>query len=98
MAAKVPRAYQTVLRESRARLVRPAERRGVASLKVLYERAIGRIERRLSKAAASIGEESFSAHQLRIMLAQMRLGDVMLELGPELASVTREAQIDATRG
>lgn len=98
MAAKVPRDYQLALRESRARLVRLAERRGVASLKPLFDRAITRIEHKLSRAASQIGEDSFSAHQLRMMLAQLRIGDVMLDLGPELADITREAQLEATRG
>jgi hypothetical protein len=100
MPKPVAKEYQAVLREHRQRLVRLGERRGVARLQPIYDQAIESVEHKLRRALGRLGEESFTAHQHRIVLSQLRQGQAMLEsrLAGELGDISEEVQIEAIRG
>ena len=100
MPKPVAKEYQQVLREHRQRLVRLAERRGVARLRPIYDQAIDAVDSKLRRAIGRLGEDSFTVHQQQIVLSQLRQGQAMLEsrLAGELGDITRETQVEAIRG
>ena len=88
-----------ILDEHRRRLSRLAEKRGVAQLRKLYDQALAELERKLHALARGM-DSSFSAHQLRVFIAQIRQGQHLLAkrmLG-ELGDISKEAQVESLRG
>jgi len=87
-----------VLNEHRRRLARLAERRGVAQLKHLYDRARAELESKLAR--ASRGVDTFTVHQLRVFSAEIRQGQMLLakHMTGELGDISLEAQTEALRG
>lgn len=98
MPAKLPRPYVTMLEEHRRRLDRVVERGGVKPMARLYDRAISGLTRRLSKIAAP--KTTYTAHQHRLMVAQLRQGRAMLSrrMRGQLGDISRTAQVEALRG
>lgn len=91
--------FYEALAEHRRRLDRAAERRALPRLRRLYDEAHDAVTRSLrSRLRAGLGD-TFTAHQQRIVLAQLRLGQRELagRMSGELADVTSEASVDAVR-
>ena len=97
--ASPARIYKDILDEHRRRMIRLADRHGVANLKKLYDDAQAELERRLHEVARRYGN-SFTAHQHRVFLAQIRQGQSVIarRLAGALGDVSREAQVDSLRG
>lgn len=95
---KTPREFRLVTAEHLRRLRRVTERQGVADLKRLYEAAVATLEKRL--AAVGAKSSTFTAHQHRIFLVQLRQGlaEIIQVLSGGMASVSREVQADTLRG
>ena len=98
MAERVPKKYRDVLKEQRRRLRRLAERGGVGRLKGIYEDAIAQLEKRL----AAIGRrgDTFTAHQHRMFLGQLRQGlaGIVQAMAGGMADISRDVQVEALRG
>jgi hypothetical protein len=92
--------YQAVLKESRARVVRLAERRGAARIRPLFDSAVSDLERAIARSSRKFGDETFDAQRMNVALAQLRQAQVMLErrLAGEIAEVAAEAQAEAIHG
>jgi len=90
---------QRALAEHRARLDRLLDRRGIAPMRKLYEDAANAMTKRLR---ATVGRlpGSFTAHQQRLVLAQLRQGQALIgkRLAGELGDLTLEAQRESLRG
>ena len=93
------REYLSLMREHQARLERLTERRGVASIKKLYDTAQADLERKLSVIARR-DPNSFTSHQLRQMLLQVKQGQMVVahKMAGGLGEVSLEAQVDSLRG
>jgi hypothetical protein len=98
VAERVPKRYRDVLKEQRRRLRRLAERGGVGALKKIYEEAIADLERRLAKIGPK--SETFSAHQHRMFLGQLRQGlaGIVQAMSGGMADISRDVQVEALRG
>jgi len=91
--------FYEALAEHRRRLARVADRRALPRLKRLYDEAHDALARALrTRLRAGLGD-TFTTHQQRIVLAQLRLGQRGLAAGMagELADVTSEASVDSVR-
>lgn len=96
----MPSEYEITLAEHRRRLLRLTERRGISSIKRIYDAAQQELERKLARAIGAGRGTTFTAHQHMIALAQVRQGQVMLarDISNEMGDISREAQVDALRG
>ena len=94
-----PIRYQAVLDEHRLRLARVVDQRGARAMKRLYDAAAADLVQRLARLAPGRGQ-GFDAYHKRLVLAQLRQGQVQLarRMFGELGDLSREAQIDAVRG
>lgn len=95
----VPAPYRRVLDQHRDRLTRVADRGGVARLKRVYEDAIGDLERKLTRLPGRKGS-TFTAHQYRLYLGQLRQGLAVLtkRMAEGLGDISKDAQTEALRG
>ncbi len=95
----VPAPYRHVLDQHRDRLKRVADRGGVARLKRVYEDAIGDLERKLTRLPGRKGS-TFTAHQYRLYLGQLRQGLAVLtkRMAEGLGDISKDAQTEALRG
>ena len=91
--------YHRVLDEHRARLNRLLDRRGIAPMKRLYDEAAGHLTAKL-RAQVRRAPGSFTAHQHRVVLSQLRQGQALISrrLAGELGDLTHEVQKEAVRG
>lgn len=91
--------YET-LAEHRRQLDRLADRRAMPRLKRLYDEAHAAVAERLRGLLRAGLGDTFTAHQQRILLAQLKVGQRGLagRMSGELSDVTTEAQTDAIRG
>jgi hypothetical protein len=98
MALKKPSPIESILNEHRRRLARVVERGGVRRARDLYDDVVRLVERRL-RALGGRSSNQFTAHQLRIFLAQVKQGQALLtlRLAGHLGDLTREAQVEAVR-
>jgi hypothetical protein len=94
------RPFYAALGEHRRQLDRLANKRALPRMKRLYDEAHDAVARRLHNLMHAGRGETFTAHQQRIVLAQLKVGQRELagRLAGELSDVTREAQTDAIRG
>ena len=92
-------AYEEAAREHLASLNRLIDRGGVARLRKLYADAQAQLEKKLAREVGR-GSAPFTAHQYRVLLAQVRQGQMQIagRLGEESERVTIETQTDALRG
>lgn len=91
--------YDKVLAQSRQRLTRFTEGRGVSRLKKLYDEAQATLERKLATTARK-GGRTFTAHTQRIVLAQIKDGQAQIaaKMAGELGDFTEEVQVESLRG
>lgn len=91
--------YQQAAEEHVRRLDRLIDRGGVARLRKMYENAQAELERKLTRAVGR-GSAPFTTHQYRVLLAQVRAGQMQLaaRMGAESARITEETQRDALSG
>ncbi len=94
------RPFYSALAEHRRQLDRLANRRALPRMKQLYDEAHDSVARKLHNLLRTGRGDTFTAHQQRIILAQLKVGQRELagRLAGELSDVTREAQTDAIRG
>lgn len=92
-------AYEQAAREHIDSLNRLIDRGGVARLKKLYSDAQAQLEKKLAQSVGR-GMAPFTSHQYRVLLAQVRQGQMQIanRLGAESERVTVETQTDALRG
>lgn len=85
--------------EHAKRIDRLIERGGVARIKKLYGEAQAKLEAKLARAIGRAAAP-FTIHQYRVLLAQVRYGQMQIanRVGDESARVTVETQTDALRG
>lgn len=91
--------FEHASREHLASLNRMIDRGGVARLRKLYADAQAQLEKKLARSVGR-GMEPFTAHQYRVLLAQVQQGQMQIahRLGAESERVTVETQTDALRG
>jgi hypothetical protein len=94
------RPFYTVLEEHQRLLSRLTDRRALPRLKKLYEEAHDTVARKLRTRLSPALKDTFTTHQQRIVLAQLKQGQLHIAgaLAGELSDVTKEAQIDSVRG
>lgn len=83
----------------RRKLQTLASTRSVSKLKRLYDGAQDTLERKLQKTVPG-RKDTFTAHQQRIALVQVRQGQMVIakQMSGELGDLTAEAQADSLRG
>lgn len=91
--------YHRTLEVHRQKLAKLAEDRGVTRLKRLYDRAQDELEAKLRRIAPGARME-FTAHQHRIMLAQVHQGQAVIaqKMAGEAGDISHEAQVESLRG
>jgi hypothetical protein len=99
VATKQDPLYYKTLEVSRNRLNRLAADRNVSQLKGLYDTAQDELHAKLQRTTPG-RKEDFTAHQQRIVLAQVRQGQAVLSrrMAGEQGDLTRQAQVDSLRG
>lgn len=88
------REFKAILEEHRNRLNRLIDRRGVAPVKQLYEDANAALERKLAKLAGP-RNETMSAHQARVMAAQIKHGQI--DITKRMIGELKGASTDASQ-
>jgi len=98
-ARKSLQPFYDVLAEHRRQLDRLATRRALPRMKRLYEEAHDALARKLRGRMRSGLGDTFTAHQQRIVLAQLKAGLITLNgrMAGELSDVTAEAQTESIR-
>jgi len=96
---RIDLAYRDVVAGSRARLEKLVRARGAASVRKLYEEAIDTLTRRLAAMKGSRKATSFTAHQMRGYLLQLKAGQTQLSqrLAGGLGEASLKAQTDSIR-
>lgn len=91
--------YKATLVEHRAKLDRLLDRRGLSPMKRLYDEAADGMASKLRRTMAQM-PGSFTLHQQRIALAQLRQGQWLISnrLAGELGDLSLEAQKESLRG
>ncbi len=91
--------YDKVLSLHRTRLERISERRGVASMKKLYDKAQSEMARKLAVTAKKLSGDSFTAHAQKVVMGQLEDGQmyIMSQMAGELDVHAREAQEESLR-
>ena len=91
--------FEAASAEHVKRLNRLIDRGGIVRLRKLYDQAQADLESKLARAIGS-ASAPFTVHQYRVLLAQVRYGQMQIagRLGDESARVTTETQSDALRG
>lgn len=94
------REFLVVLHEHQARLDRLVDRRAIPELRKLYDAANAELDRKLSSLTRATRGDTFTAHQMRMLKAQVRQAQVVLSrrMAGALGGVTTEAQLEALRG
>lgn len=97
--AKVPLAYQRVLAEHRRRVEKLSGGQGLSSLRKIYDQAILELERRLKRLPGA-KRNTFTAHQHRLFLGQLRQGLALLmkRMAGGMGDISKSAQNAALRG
>jgi len=92
------REYQTALDIQRQLLTKIAEDRSVNKVKSLYDRAQAELEAKLRRIPGR--EDTFSAYQQRILLAQTRQGQAQIaqKMAGELGDLSKQAQVASLKG
>jgi hypothetical protein len=87
--------YEQVVSSHRKTLDRIIERGSVERMKSVYERSAAEVLRKLERLGK--GSTTFTAHHLRMTLAQLRAGQIYLDdqLLGELNAASREAQVES---
>ncbi len=87
--------YQQVLSAHRRTLDRVIDRGSIERLRSTYKRATAEVIAKLERLGA--GSQAFTAHHLRMVLAQLRAGQIYIdsELLGELSTASRDAQIES---
>jgi hypothetical protein len=93
-----PKPFIDTLAEHRRRLSRIVDRRAAKPMARMYDQAINTLTARLSAIASP--RETFTAHQHRIMLVQLRQGKAVISrrMAGELGDISKQAQTEALRG
>lgn len=96
----LPTQFKAVAEESRDRLDRLVDKRGVGDLKQLYQMAHEELARKLSELAGSGRGDTMNAHQLRVILAQVQQGErqIMRRMAGALGGASLDTQTAALRG
>lgn len=96
--ARAPAEYRAVLEEHRQRLTRLVERRGGAVIKKLYTEAQDELTRKLAALSGGV-QDTMTAHQMRVMLAQVKVveGVAAKDMTAALAVASRETQVESLR-
>lgn len=96
MSADGKKLYVQVVEEHQARLARLAERRGVGRLKRVYEQSQAEVEAKLKKLVRAGKGNTFTAHNQRMVLAQLTEGQayVARRMTGELGDAAKDAQSD----
>lgn len=94
------REARLAIMEHDARVKALAERRTARRLLTLYNRAHDELMRRLHAAIRGGRGDTFGAHQMRVFVAQVRLGQAQLgrAMAGELLAGSQEAATEALRG
>jgi hypothetical protein len=92
-------SFESASAEHVRRLNRLIERGGIARLRKLYNDAQAELESRLARAIGRAAAP-FTVHQYRVLLAQVRQGQMQIarRIGDESAHVTEETQKEALSG
>jgi phosphohistidine phosphatase SixA len=98
MAKRSDQVHQ-MLAEHRARVDRIVARGNVAPVRKLYEAAIVEMQQKLAHLLVTGGGDTFSAHNLRTSIEQLRAGvaHMTVKVGASLALTTRETQVEGLR-
>lgn len=91
--------FQRVLEAHRERLERMIVKHGLAPMRKVYSHAMSELEGRLAALVGRGDGASFSAHQARAMLVQVRQAEIRLshQLAAKLGPGVREIQSDTLR-
>ena len=97
---KLPPIYFQVLAEHRERHARVTEGGNLRVMKKIYDQAQGELERKLRKLTRQDRSSTFTAHQKRALLAQVRVGQAQVgrQMAGHLGVMSKDAQVEALRG
>lgn len=100
MKPKVPRAFAEAVATHRNRLDRVAVGGAVGPLRRLYEEAQAAVVARAARLAKAKRGDTFTAHQQRIVLAQVREGQRLLtqRMAGQMGPLSAQAQRSALKG
>lgn len=98
--ARLPPIFHEVLAEHRARHARVTEGGNLRVMKKIYDQAQGELERKLRKLTRQDRSSTFTAHQKRSLLAQVRVGQAQIgrQMSGHLGVMSKDAQIESLRG
>jgi hypothetical protein len=91
----MPSLYEQILSNHRRTLDRLVERGAVERLRSVYMKASAEVLAKLERLGT--GSATFTAHQLRMVLAQLKAGQIYMsgQLLDELTAASREAQLES---
>lgn len=97
MSKKVPAHFREIIEDHRNRIARLSQRRGVETMKKMYNEAQADVTKKLKQVGHL--KDRFTGHQLNHVAAQIRIGQtiVMQKLAGEMGDVSHEAQTDSLR-
>lgn len=100
MKKKMPRPFLQALATHRNRLERVLTAQSVNTMRNLYDEATGALTNKLKKSIGGGRSGTFTAHQQRIVLAQLREGQAVISqrLAGKMGPLTQAAQEKALKG
>lgn len=100
MPPRAPREFMLAVRTHRNRLERVLTAQAVGRMRRLYDEAQGQVVARLRRLAGTSRKDSFTAHQQRIVLAQLRQGQALVaqRMAGDMRPLSRAAQERSLRG
>lgn len=100
MASRAPKAFMQAVNTHRLRLEKVVKAHGAAKMKRVYEEAQGAVLARIRKQVGAGRKDSFTAHQAKVILAQLRQGQgvVAKRMSGDLRPLSKGAQELAIKG
>lgn len=100
MKRKMPQPFLRALATHRNRLERVVTAQSVTTMRDLYDEATGALTNKLKKSIGGGRGSTFSAHQQRIVLTQLREGQAIISqrLAGKMGPLTQAAQEKALKG
>ena len=100
MARRATKEFMQVIQASRNRLERVVTANSLRALKKLYDEANTNLAVKLRRAVGGGKGSTFTAHQLRIAQAQVRVGQAQLaqRMAGKMGPLTKQAQESALKG